>query len=56
MRLKVYSRDFFIKNNTKNVSFDNLACIFLISFQIRMGKTNVEAQRNMPHTFILQAI
>lgn len=37
-------------------SFDNLACIFPISFQIRMGKANVEVQRNMPHIFRLQAM
>lgn len=33
-------------------SFDNLACMFLIAFQIRMEKTNVEAQRKICLTLI----
>lgn len=60
MRLKTYSRDFLIKNNNKRLpsepSFDNLTCIFPISFQAGMGKGNVEAQRNMPHIFLLQTV
>lgn len=61
MRLKPYSRDFLIKNNNNKMlpsepSFHNLMCMFPVSFQVGVGKPNVESQRNTPNIFLLQTI
>lgn len=49
MKLKPYSGESLIKNSNNKMlpsepSFDNLTCVFPISFQVGVGKANVEAQ------------
>lgn len=58
MRLKPYSRDFFIRNNKmlpSEPSFGNLACMFPVFFKLEWEKL-IQKHREMCFRFLLQSV